>query len=96
MRDSWVNEYTVFLYSVCITIGNVDVSLYNFFSRILCQRISPSHSFTAAVFYENLEQYILTEQQLKENGFPLSDPENPGLVKFYKTYETPAKGLKSK
>ncbi|XP_064625798.1 uncharacterized protein LOC135486691 isoform X2 [Lineus longissimus] len=42
-------------------------------------------SFSASHLYHRLKPYILTEEQLQENGFPRVDEDSFNLIKFYNT-----------
>lgn len=46
-------------------------------------------NFKGAELYKRLNKYILTEEQLKENGFPMSNPDNPGsaIINKEKVYK---------
>lgn len=42
---------------------------------------------TGVGLYKKLKEYILTEEQLKENGYPLPHPEKPGRAMIFTTEE---------
>lgn len=46
--------------------------------------------FSGGAFYKNLGKYVLTEEQLEENGYPCPDPEEKGkaIVKKVLIYFT--------
>ena len=44
--------------------------------------------FSGAELYSRLEKYILTEDELRDNGYPRPSEEAGGQVKFYKERET--------
>ncbi|XP_012937712.1 RNA exonuclease 1 homolog, partial [Aplysia californica] len=43
--------------------------------------------YKGAALYQRLEKYVLTEQQLRDNGYPRPDHDAAGKVRFYKTQE---------
>uniref|UniRef100_F7FLP1 RNA exonuclease 1 homolog n=1 Tax=Monodelphis domestica TaxID=13616 RepID=F7FLP1_MONDO len=46
-----------------------------------------AEDLTGAALYRRLKDYILTEDQLKENGYPLPHPEKPGRAVVFTTEE---------
>ncbi|XP_027708877.1 RNA exonuclease 1 homolog isoform X1 [Vombatus ursinus] len=46
-----------------------------------------AEDLTGAALYRRLKEYILTEDQLKENGYPLPHPEKPGRAVVFTTEE---------
>nr|XP_033810954.1 RNA exonuclease 1 homolog isoform X2 [Geotrypetes seraphini] len=51
---------------------------------------SPSlrdEDFTGAGLYQKLKEYLLTEEQLKENGYPMPYPEKPGRAMLFTSEE---------
>ncbi|KAK3090176.1 hypothetical protein FSP39_009745 [Pinctada imbricata] len=45
--------------------------------------VNVAEIFKGAELYKRLERYILKEEQLKENGFPRTDPDDSSKVKLY-------------
>ncbi|KAJ8305342.1 hypothetical protein KUTeg_015887 [Tegillarca granosa] len=42
-----------------------------------------TENFKGVELFKRLSKYVLTEEQLKENGFPFPSPDNPGSAIFY-------------
>ncbi|XP_059498616.1 RNA exonuclease 1 homolog [Stegostoma tigrinum] len=47
------------------------------------KRLSSGTTLEGAALYSVLKSYVLTEGQLKENGYPQRDPENPGIALLF-------------
>ncbi|XP_048451339.1 RNA exonuclease 1 homolog isoform X2 [Rhincodon typus] len=47
------------------------------------KRLSSGTILEGAALYSVLKSYVLTEGQLKENGYPQRDPENPGIALLF-------------
>lgn len=50
---------------------------------------------TGAALYGRLKGYLLTEEQLKENGYPFLHPERPGGAVIFTTEDKPPKDCES-
>lgn len=50
---------------------------------------------TGAALYGRLKEYLLTEEQLKENGYPFLHPERPGGAVIFTTEDKPPKDCES-
>lgn len=48
-------------------------------------------SSAGAALYDRLKGYLLTEDQLKENGYPFPHPKRPGGAVIFTTEEKPPK-----
>ncbi|KAI1230473.1 hypothetical protein IHE44_0009932 [Lamprotornis superbus] len=46
-----------------------------------------AEDLTGAALYRRLKEYLLTEEQLKENGYPLPHPEKPGRAVLFTAEE---------
>lgn len=74
--------------------SSVSLNIHSFIIHFLTVLF---YIYSEEMFYNLLSQYILTEEELIENGFPRSSPTTPGKVTFKsrKTQTTPSKDRKS-
>lgn len=56
----------------------------------------PMENFKGSDLYNRLSRYILTEEQLQENGYPRPDPENSSAAKVYTTSQQEQNSAKLK
>lgn len=56
----------------------------------------PMENFKGSELYNRLSRYMLTEEQLQENGYPRPDPENSSAAKVYTTSQQEQNSAKLK